>query len=536
MRTTQPFLIVSIVVSSIVHLAFAGDTDEHRRFARQALDSVYVECGRQTDGMATSFPHATTFEGLSGTLAENDMARARFHERGRTILEQLSNFEKNSLETILRECNADAIGVLDDTQLLKRVQSVEQSRKNVVVNYLLPHLVALHCARAAAKDSTKRTEALRQAWTYEARAQGYLLDAFCSGHILTPMFDVFYWLHGKNNERAHHEYNSDGAYVINSRKEAWQTFGDQLLEWYEPTHAHALEACRTSLRELLLTYFISKDQNQIPERLRAWATENADGKTPAEMVDQWLSLHDTRWYYESATMPVLLHLPMAISAAWSEPSERVDKLGIHERNLFPQLRENGLHDSDDVEIDSRFIYPSATVPVWMRFPISQSPNAMIRNDPRVASVRYVQERDHLPSYEGLLTHLRVGTDGTNGTKFFAVGAGYGFTDKFFLFLRNFSPDVVLLRADDAWFLQATGGISFLFPNVENIVTGTRLEVGYLKGLGDASDSYGTTVGAGVESSALPFWFTNAGITARIMYRFVATHPRGHTVSFELVLQ
>ncbi len=532
MRTLQRYVIVSTLTMAIALGATASEKSEHQRVARRVLDSVLVDCGGNMDGFTRVLLRSMQFEELCSFLSDKDMSRARFHERDRTVLDQLATLGQPAVEKMLRECNVDAISLVDDGELLRRVQSVEQPGSNVVVNYLLPHLAALHCARAAGKDPAKQAEALRQAWVYEARAQSYLLDAFCAGHILAPMHDALYWLHGVNNAKAHHFYNSgEGAYVINSRKEVWQTFGDELLEWYAPTFSHALEACRTSLRELLLTYFVSKDQSQIPDRLRSWAGGNAKGSSPVALVEQWLSVEGARWYYESAMMPTLLLLPMPVSAVWSEKSERVDVDAIHERNFYPQLREAGLHDPDTDGIDMRFIYPEAGVPVWMRFTMSSSPEVSIRNDPNVASVRYIQQRDYPPSYEGLLTHLRVGHDFANGAKAFSFGAGYGILDEF-LFLKNLSPDILLTRANGAWHLQATGGVTVSLPPMP----GVRIEAGYLWGLGDASGSRGLTAGAGIESETLPFRFTYAGMTARLMYRFVTTSPWSHRVSLELVIQ
>jgi hypothetical protein len=224
---------------------------------------------------------------------------------------------------------------------------------------------------------------------------------------------------------------------------------------------------------------------------------------------------------------------MAISAAWSERSERTDERGFHLRNMFPQLRENGLHDPDEDGIDERFIYPSSTIPAWMRYSLSSSPKDVIRDDSLVASVRYVQERDYPPSYVGLLSHFGVGNDFRDGTKTLSFGAGYGIEDDFLLVLRNPSGDAVLLRADDAWLLQTTAGITISVPRID-IITGTRIEAGYNWGLKNATG--GVALAGGFESPTLPFHFTNAGIIVRLMYRFVGTIQRSHSVSFELVLQ
>ena len=58
--------------------------------------------------------------------------------------------------------------------------------------------------------------------------------------------------------------------MINARGDAWQTFGDRLLTWYGPTYAHVLEACVSSLREVLLAWRMAAGEVPAP-RVKAAA-------------------------------------------------------------------------------------------------------------------------------------------------------------------------------------------------------------------------------------------------------------------------
>lgn len=524
----------------------AADQSEHVRVARRVVDSLLLDCEARISGQELRLPGdstqrfpfqligSSTFVDLSGAFAEDDMARSRFHERGRTILEQLTVIDRITIEESFRLAGTTSIGALKTDHTMQHSMSVVRANSNVVANYLLSHLVALQFAEIAGKDPSQQTEAMRQALTFEVLAQSYLVDTFCAGHILVPSFDAFHWAHTMNIRKAHDFYNvAEGAYVINSKHEVWQTFGDQLLEWYAPTFGHVVQAAVTSARELMLTYFVSKDTNQIPSRLRRWGLMNASGHTLTAMVEQWLSKRDGRWYYESAMMPTLLELPMPVSAAWSRQSDHVSQHKIHDRLLYPQLREAESHDPDEDGIDKRFLYSAAAIPTWMRFEMNSAPALSIRNDPRIASVRYIQERDYPPSYIGTLGHLRAAHDFKSGSMAYSFGAGYGLLDEF-LFLQNLSPDLVVMHSQSAWFLSATGGLSLSLPL--GVVSGARLESGYVWGLGSSAGVNGWTGGFGLESKVFPFGFTYAGTTLRLMYRHVRSVPAMQSVSLEVVLQ
>jgi hypothetical protein len=76
-------------------------------------------------------------------------------------------------------------------------------------------------------------------------------------------------LESANQEQAHAARSGAGAFVINGRGDAWQTFGDRLLGWYAPSAEHVLEACASSLRELFVVWLVSRGQ-ALPDTLGKW--------------------------------------------------------------------------------------------------------------------------------------------------------------------------------------------------------------------------------------------------------------------------
>ena len=109
-----------------------------------------------------------------------------------TILDQLRSLDSSRLASILKKHAATILSEAKRSQPSSGCLPSEQlSQKNVIVNYLVHHLLALHYADGVGKRRGDASEAFECALIYEAIAQGYLLDAFSSGHILTPVSDPF---------------------------------------------------------------------------------------------------------------------------------------------------------------------------------------------------------------------------------------------------------------------------------------------------------------------------------------------------------
>jgi hypothetical protein len=227
----------------------AADKDEYKRIADSSFATVLRQSGateEQEKWCLTSSPVCIkknlwmdkTFGRIASESVESDLSSPRFHERGKTILEQLRPLDSAQVSIILashvRQVSSGASSTLP---------KVEIRDANVILSYLIYHLVALHHAKDASVGGAGGGATLERAMIYEAIAQSYLIDAFSSGHMLVPMSDGLSFLHPMNNKQAHDFYNIQGTYVLNSRGEVWQTFGDELLEWYAPTFRHIFEAC-----------------------------------------------------------------------------------------------------------------------------------------------------------------------------------------------------------------------------------------------------------------------------------------------------
>ncbi|MGH7496895.1 MAG: hypothetical protein ACREOO_31490 [bacterium] len=294
---------------------------------------------------------------------------------------------------------------------------------------------------------------------YEAIALGYLSDAFSAGHMLLPASDDFSVLLHVNSKQAHKFYGNEGVFVINSRGEVWRTFGDKLMRWYAFNYRPVHEACKSSLRELFLVFYVSVGSDTLPKSLKKWWQSIEPSRPPETILQVTTESHGGVTYYTSGQvqLPTLQLLPMPVTATWSIRKDALDTNGFYIREHFPQLRGAGLHDPNDKDIDKAFLYSSAAVPGSM-IPLllfSQSKQDstksttdfisnlevqnLIKSHPHFASVHYVQERNFPPSYVGPLFSLGRGmpinaSDGRSGT---VVGMGYGFCDDF-LVLRKVS--------------------------------------------------------------------------------------------------
>lgn len=539
MRTNfSTILLIVCLIIIVPDTMMAWEKEEHRLVADRAFTAVLAECGVSIHDSFIFISNCDlsiqlekvlwrgkTFGEICAWASGNDASYSRFQERGRTILHQLSPLSASIIDAVWRDHSGRGPAANDTiTVSLPTVYSAELSDHNVVVNYLVHHLIALRFAKFAGQKENKGKEALRRALIYEAMAQSYLTDAFSSGHLFVPLTDVFSSLHPINNKEAHDFYRNEGAYVINSRGDVWQTFGDKLLLWYDPTYRHVLGACVTSLRELFLVYYVSGCMEAIPESLKKWGQSVSVGVSIEEMVKRWITLQDGKRYYSITRMPTLLLLPIPISATWSVRTEKVDDHGIHQRKHYAQMREPEFHDPDLEGIDTEFIYPRAAVPDWMipELLSDKNPRELIKYNPDFASVRYVQNRDFPPSYKGSLVHLGGGiVFKRNGSGLGSiVGLGYGLADKLFV-INKVSVDIDLMPSfDEGRRLIITPSIGFglKLPAPFYLWNAYRFEIGYAFGLRSPFEENGLKLAVGIESPTIPLGFTYAGVTVRLMYR------------------
>jgi len=526
---------------------FPGERAEHREFARIALDSVLSNCKDDLHvelrnlfihGTQTPLWNKKSFAEISAFFAEKDRATERSHIPRHSILDQLRPLSASIIESAWRKVQSN-----------NNVKSLEQKGKNVVVNYLLHHLIALRLASAVTDTGN-----LKLALSYEAIALGYLVDAFSSAHILVK-YKSLSWLQPLNYKKAHAFFRSKGAFVINSKGEAWQTFGDELMLWYEPTYRHVLQAARTSIGEVLLAFHIAVDAKPIPHSLLALGNS-----LPKEYpVKAWVGIETETDFYDKLRLPSLLHLPMPVAATWSKKSDIVDKHGIHQRIHYPQLREVGYHDPDLDEVTQKHLWSRDDIGDSLIFEEFRRVDEIIskddkdkfarkifKEDKNFASVRFIQPKKFSPSYYGLLVNAAGGASfngDSNST--FIIGAGWGLSDKL-LFFNNPSFDALYTRIfaeKDRHFISVTFGLSVTEPlipeKISTFIKAFRLELGSAQEIGESSglidDLFNYKIAVGIELPMLEFPFTYAGLTSRIMVQRIFTGSSLHGVYFQIVL-
>jgi len=516
----------------------AWECEEHRLLG----DSVYYSVLRQwaefqkdssfTDG-SVMFRHKLrkdkTFGQLCADFARDDYSFNRFHEYGKTILEQLQLL---SADEISKTLSIDADQLAFPPTL---------SGKNVIGTYLFFHLAALHLAEKAAAAGD-RSSVLNEALIVETVAQGYLADAFSSGHILTPVSDFLAFMHPRNTKESHNYHRNNSVYVINSRGDAWQTFGDKIMHWYMPSYRAVFEACRYSLTELLFVYYQSGSY-KMPDSLKNWLDKISPGVPRDELISNWLSINDGVVYYNDFQMPTLMLLPLPVSATWSFRTQEENVHGIRRHHHYPQFKEAGLHDPDLTEIDANFLYSRRSVPDWMvPEPLAsgsvRAAYSLIKSDPDWASVRWVQNRYAPPSFKGL--SVNVGWQamfkddrGETGGLF---GLGYGFWDNLII-VRNVSANLNIMPSvyEPRRLLlapSAGGGINL---QLFEVLRALHFDAGYAFGLKSGYRQHGFAWAVGLDSEPIPLGFTNAGITVRLKYQSFNLEENLHGISLELIL-
>jgi hypothetical protein len=545
-----------IILCSLICLeAQAWEKREHQQLGDSAYFSVMGQCCQPfgdtafllvEDSDSSIFPHqlwqGMTFGQICEQLAENDLVRSRFHDRGKTILDQLRSLTTEHIDVAWNEISAPSINNPAAIFSESDIFPPDFSAGNVVSTYLLYHLLALRMAESAARSETDVQMRLRRAMVLEAIAQGYLADAFSAGHILTPVSDLFEPLHPRNTKEAHNFYRSQGVYVINSLGDAWQTFGDGLMHWYVPTYRPVYKACCYSLKELLAVFY-QTGEYLVPTALKSWLNVVTVDIDPDQMVSSWLLSRNGDSYFTEWRMPTLMLLPMPVAASWSFRTQEKDEHGIRRRYHFPQLREEGLHDPDLTAIDREFLYSRSAIPDWLIPPLflrakPVAPDSLIRSHPDWASVSWIQNRYAPPSYKGLLIHVGgqlVYSDGDSQTGGIAA-IGYGLWDDLLL-IKNVSISTAILPSayePERLLLVPSAGFGVPFSIIQWFKT-LRIDAGAAFGLRSKYDAIGGMFAIGIDSKAWPIHFTNAGLTWRLKYQWFYLDRKLNGPALELIL-
>jgi len=522
---------------------FSWEKEEHRLLADLAFDSTLSFCGINFNDSLIFLPWKTgiisiniklwngkSFGDVSAYFSEDDILQSRCQLRGYTIqqqLEPLSAAFTDEVWNLIEEKPGD-------------IQSVEVSNQNAVFNYLLYHIIALRFAKLSGNEAGGNQEAFRSALIYESAAQSYLSDTFSSGHMLLSNTDFLASLNSFNIQIAHDHYCSEGVYVINSNGDCWQAFGDKLLQWYPYSFNQVFQACTASLREIFLVYFTSMENVEIPINLDKWARSISPGITPEELCNLWLTLNDGVKYYSEIKMPALLCIPIPISAAWSVRTDGRDNYGIYHHKNYPQLMEEKYHDPDLDEVDLEFLYSKYSMPGWMIpdfLPGDSLPN-LIRYNPEIASVHFVQNRNFPPSFKGYLltagvTYVFTNDNNEVGT---SLGFGWGFGDLSLLVFIKPTVFVTAMRLfgdSQAWILSADIGVG-INASVFGICK-PYIELGSTWGSSSPYNGYAGNYALGLDSETLPLGFTYAGLTFRLKYQFIIFDKTLYSPVFEIIL-
>ena len=536
-------LIIILLLNTFFDQTFAWEKEEHKILANLVLDSTLSFCKINVTDSTIIFPGRTeditlnkklwnqqSFGNTSAFFSGDDLLQSHCQLKGNTIMQQLSPLSAEYIDEVWNRIKEKPDGI----------HTVEVPDENVVYNYLLHHLIALRFANSSATQDEDNKENLRYAFIYEAAAISYLSDAFSSGHLFLSVSDFLAPINRLNIQIAHDSYCAEGAYVINSQGDCWQTFGDKLLQWYPVAFNHVFEAAVISLRELFLVYFTSLENNKIPIKLSHWADSISSGKTINELVDSWLTTSGGEKYYSEIKMPSLLLIPMAVSAAWSLRTDQKDNFGIYNRKNYPQLSEKNFHDPDLDEVDLEYLYSKHSMPGWMipEFLPNDSLQNLIRYNPEIASVRYIQNRDFPPSFKGFLliagvTYVFINDNNEMGS---SLGLGWGFADKSLLiFIKPtiFVSAMRLLGDSQAWILTANIGVG-----INETIFGIfkpHIELGSTWGSQSPYDGYAGNYAVGLDSETLPLGFTYAGLTFRLKYQFIIFNKTLHSPVLEIIL-
>jgi len=311
-------IILILSLNTFIIQTYAWEKEEHKILGNLVLDSTLSFCKINFTDSTINFHGRTgdiilnkklwnrqSFGNISAFFSGDDLLQSHSQLKGNTILQQLSPLSAEYIDEVWNRIKEKPDGI----------HSVEVSDENVVYNYLLHHLIALRFANSSASYGEGSKENLRYALIYEAVAISFLSDAFSSGHLFLSVSDFLAPINRLNIQIAHDYYCVEGAYVVNSQGDCWQTFGDKLLQWYPVSFNNVYEAAIISLRELFLVYFTSLGNNKIPVNLAYWIDTIGNGKTNKELINSWLTSADGGNYYSERKIPALLRIPMVVFAA-----------------------------------------------------------------------------------------------------------------------------------------------------------------------------------------------------------------------------
>ncbi len=462
---------------------------------------------------------------LCSLYARDARSRTRFHEPRRSVLEQLEGLAEAEIEGAWSRAEAAFDAGVPDGALLRARPLDLNPGDNVVQSFLLHHLIALRFARLAGEDgSGSEGRAWRFAVAFEAAALGYLADAFSTGRFLVPKpAGPFLWL-SRNREHAIEHFANTGLFVLNSRGEVWQAFGERHAAWFRTPLCRVLEAGQNSVRELLLVRHSSGSRSDPPPYLSRWARSIAGGDPAEDVVGSWLEPAPGSAYYADKRLPSLLSLPMPVSATWRIKTGAPDGLGIRPAIHRPQLREPGYHDPGLSAEERRFLYDKRSMPGWL---ISDSiaargPESVIRYDPDVASVRFVQRSGLPPSWAGLLVSAAYGQSqrGIESMPAYGFGIGYGLATDLGLFRGWAVPRAVYSpryhnRNRQLLSLSVSGSMT---SSVER--PGFDVEIGYVWGRRSPYTQSGPKIAFGWIPGTLSTGLLYAGLTPRVKFEVV----------------
>jgi hypothetical protein len=369
-------------------------------------------------------------------------------------------------------------------------------------------------------------------------ALGFLADAFSSAHMFVPVHLALTGLQGANVRAAHAFFASEGAYVVNGAGEAWQTFGDGLLEWYDPTRRHVQQACVESVREVHLVRAVRAGGLAPGAAFRAWADSVAAPGGWEAAVSGWLRVEPGAFFYEEARLPGLLRIPMPVSASWSVRLEERDEHGFARRRHFPRLRESAGEDPLAGALDPRFVYPRSALPEWMVPELAGADWVeVVRTDPNVASVHYVQARDFPPSLAGVIVAAGGGALlGENGGM---VSAAAGYAWEFAIplgFARSGFELEWYERLGDAERRALAPYLLLGLRVARGLLDGVHVRLGYAFTRGSPLDEDGYAWGVGASTPAVQLPFTYAGLSLRLGYAQFRLEDALDGLQAQLVLQ
>jgi hypothetical protein len=457
---------------------------------------------------------------VCAAAAADDHSAGRYHLGGCTVREQLDDLSAARIDTLTSLARRGDRDLLegDRHRLSGRVRALQVG--NVVGNYLVHHVAALRLAADAAVGRSWAAQGvggagvavpdpdslLRRALLYEAIAQGYLADAFATGHLMPPTGRRLRVLHPINRQELHDHYAVLGLYVIDARGDSWHALGDRLLFWYGPSFDHVFDACVASIAEVLDARTAS---SPLPLAV--------EGGIPGP---EWLT---------RVRLAGLLRMPSVAVATWSVRTDSLDAHGLHARHHYPQLRDPGGHDPTLAPDDVRRLPPKAALPGWMIAPalFRTDPLALVRENRDYASARFIQPRHPPPTYKGAVASFgwaRFKGPNADGASF-RYGLGYSATGESPLLVQRLSLDALLLEPiarGGPRPVVVTVGFNLKLPGLGmwrepwlRWLEHVRLSGGHAWGRVAGPYHDGARYTAGLESPVVPVRFTNAAVALRL---------------------